>query len=53
MTVRLKAAAVLAATVLSFSAGCGGGRNVTFAVETDDPDYREGQRLVKVGRTAC
>ena len=52
MTVRLKAAAVLAATVLSFSAGCGGGRNVTFAVETDDPYYREGQRLVKVGRDA-
>ena len=52
MTVRLNAAAVLAAAVLLLGAGCGGGRNVTFTVETDDPYYREGQRLVKVGRDA-
>jgi tetratricopeptide (TPR) repeat protein len=52
MTVRLNVAAVLAATVLAFSAGCGGGGNVTFAAETDDPYYREGQRLVRQGREA-
>ncbi len=52
MTVRLKIATALAATMLILGAGCGGGGTVAFTSETDDPYYREGQRLVRQGREA-
>ncbi len=52
MTVRLKFAAVLAAAALILGAGCRGGGNVGFVAETDEPYYREGQRLVRQGRDA-
>ncbi len=50
MTVRPQSAALLAAAILIFGAGCGGGGTVAFTAETDDPYYQEGQRLVKQGR---
>jgi LysM repeat protein len=52
MTVRLPLASLLAAVALLFVAGCGGGGNAAFTAETDDPYYREGQRLVRQGREA-
>jgi LysM repeat protein len=52
MTVRPQTVAVLAAAALLFSAGCGGGENVAFTAETDDPYYRQGQQLVRQGRDA-
>jgi tetratricopeptide (TPR) repeat protein len=52
MTVRHQFAAVLIAAVLLLGAGCGGSERAVFTVETDDPYFREGQRLVRQGRDA-
>lgn len=52
MTVRHQFATLMLAAGLLLVAGCGGRDRAVFAVETDDPYFREGQRLVRQGRDA-
>ena len=52
MTVRSKIIAVLALVAALFGAGCGGGESAPMSVETDEPNYRQGQQLVRQGRDA-
>lgn len=51
MTVRRKTAIVFALAAMLLGAGCGGD-SLPFSAETDEPAYREGQRLVKLGHEA-
>ncbi len=51
MSVRSTTTCLLALGAGVFLAGCGGDSGGTFAAETDDPGYREGQQLAKQGRT--
>jgi LysM repeat protein len=52
MTVRSKIIAALALGAALFGAGCGGGESAPLSVETDEPNYRQGQQLVREGRDA-
>lgn len=51
MTVRRQTLLVFSLALLAVSAGCGGGDSATATPEVDDPYYRQGQQLVKQGRT--